>query len=83
MTHPDREIEALAVPIAYAGCYSLHLYCDHDNPAHGWDEFPHEYDEFERGSQARSKARADGWIIHRDRTATCPKCAAHIRSNHG
>jgi hypothetical protein len=25
------------------GCYSLDLYCDHANDAHGWEEFPHQY----------------------------------------
>jgi hypothetical protein len=55
------------------GCYTLHLYCDADNDAHEYQEFPHEYtDEF--GSKTRVKAREEGWILKRDYTAICPKC---------
>lgn len=56
------------------GCYVLHLYCKYENPDHAFDEFPHEYNH-ELGSVCRSDARKAGWILHRDGTATCPKCA--------
>ncbi len=68
--------ERVPQPLAYAGCYSLHLYCDRHNFDHGWDEFPHQYDSYEKGTEARSAARRDGWVIHKDRTATCPKCSS-------
>lgn len=66
------------------GCYSLHLYCDHENPAHRSGEFPHEYgQECETGAQARREAREAGWVLHRDNTATCPKCSHRALSPHG
>ena len=64
---------------AFAGCYSLHLYCKYLNSRHEFDEFPHEYTA-EHGGECRKKARADGWIIHRDGLATCPKCKEQVRS---
>ena len=57
----------------YVGCYSLDLYCDQDNPAHAYKEFPKTYTS-ELGTKARSTAKKDGWIFHRDSTMTCPKC---------
>lgn len=62
------------------GGYSLHLYCKYQNPEHGFREFPWEVDDFETYGQAASAARTAGWILHRDRTATCPKCAKALRS---
>lgn len=65
-------------PFQYAGCYSLHLYCDrwdgtyfhHDRPA----DFPDEYTGGTFAECARA-AKARGWKIHRaTRTATCPLC---------
>lgn len=58
----------------YAGCYTLHLYCDRVNDAHGFDAFPHEFTGETFGECAKV-ARKRGWIIHKStRTATCPKC---------
>lgn len=57
-----------------AGCYSLDLYCKWNNPAHAYAEFPHNFNA-ELGSTCRKLAKRAGWIIHRDNTATCPKCA--------
>lgn len=61
-------------PIRCASGYSLDLYCDHLSEKHGFMEFPHQFFG-EHGPQVFREARAAGWIIHRDRTATCPKCA--------
>lgn len=75
---PQGMLKKHANPTPLAGCYDLHLYCDHENPDHGWDEFPHAYtDEF--GSACRAEARRDGWVIHRDNTATCPKCSRSLK----
>lgn len=57
------------------GSYDLHLYCKYDNSAHAWDEFPWEVGDFQTFGAAVKWARGQGWIYHRDRTATCPKCA--------
>lgn len=61
-------------PNFVAGAYTLHLYCDHENSAHEYNEFPHIITG-EFGSKCRSLARSCGWKLHRDGTATCPKCA--------
>ena len=55
------------------GGYTLDLYCDHKNKDHEYNEFPHTYYE-QLGSLCRKNARRDGWILHKDGTATCPKC---------
>lgn len=60
--------------------YSLHLYCKYQNPAHGFREFPWEMDEWETYGQAAAEARKAGWILHRDRTATCPKCRSILNT---
>ena len=60
-------------PLVLAGAYCLNLYCDHENDQHGFREFPHEFTS-ETGGECRREARARGWKIHRDGTATCPKC---------
>jgi len=73
----DKSFRKLEDPWTLAGCYSLHLYCDHENPEHQWDEFPHEYTH-EQGSTCRKLARENGWVIHRDGTATCPKCSDRL-----
>lgn len=68
------------------GCYDLHLYCRYKNSEHGSREFPHEYNQgHETGASARREARQNGWILHKDGTSTCPKCAralaAHPRTS--
>lgn len=74
MTAPHG-ITPLERPEHCPGCYSLHMYCKYENPAHVWNEFPHEFGEgCETGGEARAIARRCGWILHRDGTATCPKC---------
>ena len=60
----------------WAGCYALDLYCDRENPAHAYNEFPHQFTD-EMGSRCRAAARTAGWIIHRDGSAICPKCSGH------
>ena len=63
-------------PLTIASGYSLHLYCRYLNPAHKFGEFPHEYNG-EHGPRVFNEARAAGWRIHKDGTATCPKCRNH------
>ncbi len=65
-----------ANPEICPGCYDLHLYCRYDNPQHGWDEFPHSVTQAQTYREAARIAKSLGWILHRDGTATCPKCAA-------
>lgn len=60
--------------IGQVGCYSLHLYCREENVEHEYNEFPHEYVGYDRG-EALKKARNNGWILHRNGEATCPKCS--------
>jgi hypothetical protein len=55
------------------GCYTLDLYCDRENPAHAYKEFPHTFIA-ELGATCRRRAREAGWVFHKDRTASCPKC---------
>ena len=55
------------------GCYSLDLYCDFENEAHEYQEFPHQYTN-EFGSKCRRNAKKAGWILKRDGGAICPKC---------
>lgn len=62
------------------GAYSLHLYCKYENPAHSYGEFPHEPHGCQTYGQAARRARRWGWILHRDGTATCPKCARALRA---
>jgi len=73
------KLTLLPYPNYYAAGYTLHLYCKYLNADHEFDEFPHEY--FGHyGPEVFRGARQQGWIIHRDRTATCPKCAKVLKS---
>lgn len=65
-------MERLTDPLPYAGCYTLDLYCKYKHPPgiSGFAQYTSE-----KGSDAKSDARADGWVIHDDRTATCPRCS--------
>lgn len=65
----------LSKPTLCPGSYDLHLYCDHENPAHGFREFPWHISEFQTSRDARAAARRKGWKLHRDGSATCPKCS--------
>lgn len=70
--------ELSAAPNGYAGCYTLDLYCKYNNPDHRWSEMhPGVWSQYlgETFGECASAARADGWVIHKDRTATCPRCA--------
>lgn len=57
--------------------YSLHMYCKYENPAHRFNEFPHEFVD-EEPARVRKAMRRSGWILHRDGTGTCPKCAKEL-----
>jgi hypothetical protein len=61
----------------WAGCYTLDLYCDAENPAHRFGEFPHQYTG-ETGTGCRARARRAGWTLGSPdgRAQTlCPKCS--------
>jgi len=65
-------------PLCYAAGYSLDLYCDYENDAHGFNEFPHTFTG-ETFTGCVRDARLKGWKIHKEsRTATCPKCMKEI-----
>ena len=68
-------IELLERPELCPGAYSLHLYCKYKNPAHEVNEFPHEPTQCQTRGEAVTMARGWGWLLHRDGTATCPKCS--------
>lgn len=59
--------------LMHDGCYTLDLYCDAQNKAHAYGEFPHQF-HHERGSVCRRQARKWGWTIGKDRDL-CPKCS--------
>ncbi len=67
--------------MSIVGGYTLDLYCDNSNiikgkitdGIHQYNEFPHIYFS-ELGSECRSEARKEGWILKRNGNAICPKC---------
>jgi len=72
------------MPLQYAGCYLLDLYCDQlkagpgdsttQDGIHGYAEFPHQFTGSTFG-QCAKQAKAKGWRINQmKRTARCPKC---------
>ena len=76
---PEDGFKLLANPIKGPGGYSLHLYCKYENSMHAFDEFPHEYEQWQTYQQAAKQAKAGGWMLHRDGTATCPKCVERLK----
>jgi len=55
--------------------WALDLYCRYNvDVVHDMDSWGVSIGGFSK-SDARAEAKALGWVIHRDRTATCPKCA--------
>jgi hypothetical protein len=68
-----------AEPEVCPGSYDLHLYCRYENEAHAFDEFPWQIGTHQTYAEAARWARDQGWVLHRDGTATCPKCAKAAR----
>lgn len=66
-------------PEKFGGGYSLELYCDRivDDDVHD-RSMPEQFTGQTFGQCART-ARAYGWIIRRDHTATCPDCVRELR----
>jgi hypothetical protein len=66
------------------GAYVMYFYCKYGNPAHPWQahggSYMEEADQCETRGEAIAQSRRLGWIYHRDGTATCPLCAAALRS---
>jgi len=61
------------------GCYTMVLYCDYKNEAHGHHpkeriNTPDEYAGRDR-SECRKRARKVGWVFKQDLTVQCPLCA--------
>lgn len=78
MRHPER----------CPGRYVMHFYCKYENPAHPFQMsniglYMLEADQVETRGQAIAQMRADGWIYHRDGTATCPICVKALNLNKG
>lgn len=77
-----REPVLRAEPEHCPGAYVMHFYCKYDNPAHPYSQglYMEEADQVQSRSAAIRQMREDGWIYHRDNTATCPLCAACLRA---
>ena len=65
-------------PIAAPGGFVLRLFCDHFYEGHTIREFPHVFRGPDKAS-VRKQAKALGWKLHHDRTATCPKCVRALK----
>ena len=64
-------------PLLVVGGYTLDLYCKYENREHAWSGQHPGFGESFYGQtygECAAAARAAGWAIHRDRTATCPCC---------
>ena len=62
------------------GCYTLDLYCDTRKRCEHSDftgllHIPNQYTG-RTFTECRKHALIDGWIFHRNKTVTCPKCAS-------
>lgn len=53
--------------------YEMHVYCKYEHPVVGPSSFAEISGPNERHCKRIAKAR--GWLLHRDRTATCPYCS--------
>jgi len=63
-------------PLKCSRGYSMDVYCKYKHE-HMWMK-EHSYSG-ESLHDCLRQARKDGWIIHRDWTATCPDCADKIK----
>ena len=61
------------------GAYDLTLYCKYENPDHPYGWLPVTIISPSRKA-CLAAARAKGWRIHRDHSATCPFCVADLAS---
>lgn len=75
----DPEFKLLDHPFYCPSGYTLDLYCKYQNPEHDYNEFPHGIIEYETRAESVKEARRQGWIVHRDNTATCPKCVRKLK----
>ena len=76
-------IKLLPRPEICPGGYVMHFYCKYENPDHPWQpggNYMEEADNVETRGEAIAQMRRSGWIIHRDGTATCGRCAAALSS---
>ena len=64
-------------PLHYAAGYSLDLYCD--RAVESWKHRHCSSFYGQTFGQCAKDARAEGWVIHKDRTATCPVCRLQPR----
>jgi len=61
-------------PATYVDGFLFDLYCKYEHE--DWSS-PPAFEQFEgfTARNARAQIRKRGWVLHRDRTATCPECA--------
>lgn len=58
-----------------AKCYTLDIYCDAKNAAHGRQEFPHQFTG-RTYTDCKRQAKRRGWRFRRDDRQLCPRCNA-------
>jgi hypothetical protein len=77
---PGMELDPSPMPCP--GGYTLDAYCKYRATHHKWTPQYPSYGESAYGQtygECSSDLRKAGWILHRDGTATCPKCAAALK----
>lgn len=75
-----KTLKQLKSPKKIDAGFTADFFCKYHNHEHEADEFPYTVEAMSWG-EAINKARTVGWIVHRDHTATCPKCAAAMRES--
>lgn len=66
-------------PMLCPSGYQFDAYCKYENPDHGFQEFPQTPENCDTRHEAVTALRNQGWRIHNDGTATCPKCMARLK----
>lgn len=64
------------------GCYTLDCYCKYNADHHPWSLLhPGYLDQYMGTTYAdcARQARKHGWTLHKDGTATCPRCNKELR----
>lgn len=66
-------------PLPIVEGWAMDLYCQYSaGVAHDMDTHGVSYGGTSR-ADARGRAQLDGWQLHRNGLATCPRCASYIR----
>ena len=74
----DKEFKLRKHPLVCPHGYAMDLYCRYENPDHAFEEFPWHLPNLKSYSDAVRYAKAKGWKLHKDGTATCPKCVKRL-----